>query len=108
MSCDTNLYMIMMYIQNVHVYRCLKNHINFNSRPISYSNCYIFFLNLQMRRFERKRKPPTPRRKVVKISGRDVQSAAECLLDLGKEMSGSHTPSSCEEQDVEVMHMLNK
>lgn len=57
----------------------------------------------QMRRFERKRKPPTPRRKVVKISRRDVQSAAECLLDLGKEMSGSHTPSSCEEQDVETM-----
>lgn len=81
----------------------LKKCILINSRPISYSNCVNFFLNLQMRRFERKRKPPTPRRKVVKISRRDVQSAAECLLDLGKEISESHTPSSCEEQDVEVM-----
>ncbi|XP_063406670.1 uncharacterized protein LOC143049696 [Mytilus galloprovincialis] len=41
----------------------------------------------QVERFERKRKAPTPRRKPIKISKKDIKSAAEGLLDLSNDLN---------------------
>lgn len=37
--------------------------------------------------FERKRKAATPRRKPIKISKKDIKSAAEGLLDLSNDLN---------------------
>lgn len=65
-------------------------------------SCNHIFLHFQVRRFERKRKPPTPRRKILKISKKDHQSAAEGLLELGNEIPEPDSPRSCVAQNVEV------
>jgi len=43
---------------------------------------YLFINPFQLRRFERKRKAPTPRGKPFKFSKKDVSVAAESLLQL--------------------------
>ncbi|CAG2200252.1 unnamed protein product [Mytilus edulis] len=48
----------------------------------------------QLRRFKRKRKAPTPRSKPIKVSKKDVSTAAECLLQLSNQLVPEHESSS--------------
>lgn len=49
-----------------------------------YTIFYPNFILLQMNRFKRKRKAPTPRKQHVKILRKDVTTAAESLLELSE------------------------
>ena len=74
-----------------------------------YMNKYIFIyfkeFYFQLRRFENKRKAPTPRSKPIKISKKDVNLAAESLLDLGNDIPQPNIISG-NEPDFEV-HICN-
>lgn len=72
------------------------------------SNSKLYFL-FQLRRFKRKRKAPTPRSKPIKVSKKDVSTAAECLLQLSNQLVPEHEPSSSVSLDPdEVFNFMIK
>lgn len=77
------------------------------NKMVQIYNSQLYFL-FQLRRFQRKRKAPTPRSKPIKVSKKDVSTAAECLLQLSNQLVPEHESSSSVSLDPEVFNFMIK